>query len=224
MPVRRLDAEQIRDAMLAVNGELDLTAGGPRRWSRPAAADASTPRSCATRATRCSTCSTRPTAFTSAADRNVTTTPTQALLLINSPFMLDPGQGVRRPTPQGPCDRRAPESTAAFRLAFGRAANAAERSEAVAFLAEQAKRINPKPDAAASIQYGKVPFREGRAALVAPDSPMGKLRVPDSSEAARPATSPSRRSSRCDRSTTTARSARSPPTAPRTRLPAGRSA
>ena len=34
MNTRRLDAEQIRDAMLAVSGELDPTHGRPRRWTR----------------------------------------------------------------------------------------------------------------------------------------------------------------------------------------------
>src|SRR5207244_650740 len=79
---RRLDAEQIRDALLAVTGRLDLTAGGP-------SLDPTKPR-------RTVYCKVRrnyrdplldvfdaPEGFNSAAERNVTTTPTQALLLIN---------------------------------------------------------------------------------------------------------------------------------------------
>jgi mono/diheme cytochrome c family protein len=178
MPVRRLDAEQIRDSLLAVNGKLDLTAGGPSaEWAEPR-------RSVYTKVRRNThdallEAFDAPDAFFSTADRNTTTTPTQALLLINSPFMLAQARAfAERLRKEHPVDEARVE--AAFRLAFGRPPTSLERAEALAFLAEQAKRINPKPDATASIQYGKVQYREGRAALVAPDSPMGKLQVPDS--------------------------------------------
>ena len=78
MSVRRLDAEQVRDAMLAVSGELKLDAGGP-------AVLASTPRrSVYTRVHRNSPDPLIASfdvadGITSCARRNITVTPTQAL-------------------------------------------------------------------------------------------------------------------------------------------------
>ena len=92
-PVRRLDAEQIRDAMLAVSGELDLTAGGPSvNPSQPR-------RSIYTKAIR----NTRDPVldvfdiadpFTSTDRRNVTTTPTQSLLMINGAWPLQRAEAL----------------------------------------------------------------------------------------------------------------------------------
>src|SRR5207253_7445270 len=86
MATRRLDAEQIRDTMLAVTGRLDRTAGGPSvEFKEPR-------RSVYLKWLR----NTKeplldvfdiPDGFTSAARRNVTTTSTQALFMINSPLM-----------------------------------------------------------------------------------------------------------------------------------------
>jgi hypothetical protein len=84
---RRLDAEQVRDAMLAVSGELDLTAGGP-------ASDGNgTRRAIYTRKKRNSPndlllALDMPAGFTSIAERQSTTTPTQALQLLNGDWVL----------------------------------------------------------------------------------------------------------------------------------------
>jgi len=83
---RRLDAEQVRDAMLAVSGELDLTAGGP-------AGDGNgTRRSVYTRKKRNSPndlllALDMPAGFASTAERQSTTTPTQALQLLNGDWV-----------------------------------------------------------------------------------------------------------------------------------------
>ncbi len=95
MPVRRLDAEQVRDALLAVSGELKLDTGGP-------ATPADKPRrSIYTRVHR-----NAPDALlasfdaadglTGCARRNVTVTPTQSLLLLNGPGALARAARSRR--------------------------------------------------------------------------------------------------------------------------------
>ncbi len=84
---RRLDAEQVRDAMLAVSGELDFATGGP-------SSDANgTRRSIYTRKKRNSPndlllALDMPAGFTSIAERQSTTTPTQALQLLNGDWVL----------------------------------------------------------------------------------------------------------------------------------------
>jgi len=87
MPVRRLQAEQLRDSLLQISGELDLSASGP-------GVDAERPR----RSIYVKILRNRRDPlidlfdgvdnFTSTSQRNVTTTPMQALLLMNGPFVL----------------------------------------------------------------------------------------------------------------------------------------
>jgi mono/diheme cytochrome c family protein len=124
-PVRRLDSEQIRDAMLAVSGELDLTAGGP-------SVSASQPRrSIFTKAIR----NTRDPMldvfdmadpFISTDRRNVTTTPTQSLLMINGAWPLQRAEALaRRLRKLGASDERVLVEQA-YRLVYGRAAEPAE--------------------------------------------------------------------------------------------------
>lgn len=150
MNTRRLDAEQLRDAMLAVSGELKPTAGG-------ASVDQASPfRAIYTKALR----NTRdplleafdaPEAFSSVPIRNVTTTPTQSLLLINGDWPL------KRAGAMAAEIRRRTKSTdpttladAAYRFAFGRAAQADELSGAVKFLTRQGALAESRssPDAA----------------------------------------------------------------------------
>ncbi|MEZ5432459.1 MAG: PSD1 and planctomycete cytochrome C domain-containing protein [Verrucomicrobiales bacterium] len=84
---RRLDAEQVRDALLAVSGELDVTQGGP-------AGDGNgLRRSIYTRKKRNSPndllrALDMPSGFASTSERQSTTTPTQALQLLNGDWML----------------------------------------------------------------------------------------------------------------------------------------
>jgi hypothetical protein len=136
---RRLEAEQVRDALLSVTGKLDLTAGGP-------SGAASEPRrSVYTKVRR----NTRdpllelfdaPESFTSTSQRNVTTTPMQALLMVNSPFMLrQAGAFAERLRKENPADETA-RLDPAYQLTFGRPPADGERRRAVAFLNEQAKR------------------------------------------------------------------------------------
>ena len=134
-PIRRLDAEQIHDAVLAVSGELDIKAGGagvdlpkvPRRAvygtvlrNKPAemmnAFDS-------------------PDAISHAPSRNVTTTATQSLLMLNGEWMLARAEAFAC---RLVCAEEV-ESTRvklAYRLSFGRAPTAGELSVALEFIHE----------------------------------------------------------------------------------------
>ena len=136
MPVRRLDAEQVRDALLAVGGELKDGDG------RPAVAADGLKRSLFTKVVR-NTPDPLLAAFdaadglTSCARRNVTVTPTQSLLLLNGPFGLARATAfAKRVVPAG--DDDAAGVRAAFRLAYGRPPTEAEAAEARSFLRQQA--------------------------------------------------------------------------------------
>jgi hypothetical protein len=130
---RRLDAEQIRDAMLAVSGELDLTAGGP-------AADAnSSRRTIYTRKKR----NTQdellrsldaPAGFFSTPERQSTTTPTQALLLVNGDWTLARARKLAD---------RAKTIDDAWQLALGRRPTHEERQAAEAFLDHRSEGETP---------------------------------------------------------------------------------
>jgi len=164
--VRRLEAEQIRDALLAVTGELNLTAGGP------GTAGAESRRSIYTRIMRNSRdplldVFDAPFWFSSASSRDTTTTPVQSLLLINSSLMLSRAKALAQRLAREEPDEAARVGVA-YRLAFGREPTAEERSAARAFLERQAQRVDPNRSgsAAAAFKADKVPYRDGQAADV----------------------------------------------------------
>ena len=130
--VRRLKAEQIRDAMLAISGELQTTVGGP-------SVDAKSPR----RALYVKRIRNTPDGFLHAFDvanglksvsaRNSTTTPTQSLLMINGDYTLGRAKKL--------ADRLAtrnstPEETvhSAFQLCWGREPTTQELTGAIEFV------------------------------------------------------------------------------------------
>ncbi len=179
---RRLDAEQIRDAVLAATGELKLDAGGPSAdWTQPR-------RSIYTKVIRNSRdplldvfdITDR---FASTPQRNVTTTPTQSLLMINSPWSL-----ARARVFASRLKRDATSSDPlaaigdAYQLAFGRGPTAGERAGVERFLGAQTAVLAARPaeTKAAPFVSDKMPFRDGRAALLAPGSPQDRLTIPDS--------------------------------------------
>ncbi len=178
---RRLDAEQIRDAVLAVTGELDLSAGGPGVLSTEPR------RTIYTRVMR----NTRdpfldvfdlPLFFNSQPSRDTTTSPLQSLLLINSQMMLLRAQAFagRIEKEPGPLGTHPDPIESAYRLAFGRPPTLEEVASAQDFLREQANRIDPAEagtDDAAFLR-DKVPNRDGHAAVLSPDGPQQRLEVP----------------------------------------------
>jgi mono/diheme cytochrome c family protein len=179
---RRLDAEQIRDAILAVTGELDLSAGGPSvDWAKPR-------RTIYTKVVR----NTRdplldvfdvPERFASQAQRNVTTTPTQSLLMINSPWALGRARAfASRLKKEATSSDETSVIADAYRLAYGREPRPEEIASVQRFLESQgALAALPKAEAkVAPFAADKLPFRDGRAALLVPGSPQDRLIVPDS--------------------------------------------
>ena len=177
---RRLDAEQIRDAILSVTGELKPATAGP-------SVDASVPvRSVFTKVLRNShdpllEVFDSPDGFNSTAQRHVTTTPTQSLLMLNSPASLKRAQAfAARLSRDGSADegRRVIE---AYRLAFGRAPTDAEREAALAFIDRQAQSIAPPREAQEPAPFisEKMTLRDGRAAVLTPGTPMDRLTIPD---------------------------------------------
>jgi mono/diheme cytochrome c family protein len=139
MTVRRLDAEQIRDALLAASGELDLAVGGP-------SVDNQRPRrSIYTRVIRNARdplieAFDGADGFSSTDRRNVTTTPTQALLMSNGLWPLERAQAFAerlRKTPGVPLGGDRELVTWAYRWAYGRGPDTGEADAAVRFLERQ---------------------------------------------------------------------------------------
>jgi hypothetical protein len=137
--VDRLDAEEIRDAMLATSGEIEPVIGGP-----------SVPVTAPRRTVDCRVVRNLPDALLDAFDapdgsstaprRIATVTATQALLLINGGWTL-----ARARAFAGHLERLEPASAdnqervaLAYRLAFGRQPEPDELAQAVAFLDRQA--------------------------------------------------------------------------------------
>ena len=177
---RRLTAEQIRDSILALTGELDLATGGP-------GVEPGTPRrTIYTKVLR----NTRdpllevfdsPEAFTSVPTRDVTTTSTQALHLLNSPAALERAAAWAARLRRAPGSGEKEHVTEAYRLAFGRAPSAAELESALAFLAQQAGAVekNPAKEKPAPLKTEKMPFRDGRAAVLTPGFPTDPISIPN---------------------------------------------
>jgi hypothetical protein len=109
--------------------------------------------------------------FSSASSRDVTTTPIQSLLLLNSPFMLKRGETLaRRVTADAPGDETA-QVRRLYQLLYARAPTAAEAKRAAAFLDEvRGQRTSAVVTAAIArdFQPEKVPFRDGQGAQFAP--------------------------------------------------------
>jgi hypothetical protein len=149
--IRRLAAEQIRDAVLSASGELDPKAGGP-------AAEATTPRrSVYTKVIRNSPDPMLKAfdvadGFNSTADRDVTTTPTQSLLMINGKWMLDRAGAFAHRVDKSVAKNLSPGSNVsqtaiqtAWQFAFGRTPTDAEFDSAVSYLTSQSNEPTSPP-------------------------------------------------------------------------------
>ena len=134
---RRLDAEQVRDAMLAASGELDLTPGGA-----PQDANLTPRRTIYTLKRRNNPNELlrsldAPAGFSSIADRQTTSTPLQALLFSNGDWPL---QRARR------LGADAEGADAVWQAVLGRAPSADETRRAADFLAQRLDAARPGAD------------------------------------------------------------------------------
>ncbi|MCA9147434.1 MAG: DUF1553 domain-containing protein, partial [Planctomycetales bacterium] len=132
--VRRLKAEQIRDAMLAISGELQSKVGG-------SSVDAKTPRRSLYVKSFRNTPDTFLAAFDvanglkSVAERNSTTTPTQSLMMINGDYALGRAQKLAEQLAKNKFTTPDEMLRHAFRLAWGRFPADSELSSAHQFIA-----------------------------------------------------------------------------------------
>jgi hypothetical protein len=130
---RRLDAEQIRDAMLLASGELKADVFGP-------AVDAVQPRrSVYTKMWRNARdplldAFDLPDTFSSAADRNRTTTVMQSLLMINGDWPLKRAETMAARLRNMNLKTNDQVVEAAWKLAYGRTPTSSERTAATTFL------------------------------------------------------------------------------------------
>ncbi len=164
---QRLESEQIRDAVFAACGDLkvDKQAGPSVVYGEPV-------RSIFTRIMRnnrdpLADVFDAPQWFSSASSRDVTTTPIQSLLLLNSPFMLKRGEILAtRIAKEVPKDEAA-QVRRLYQVLFARLPSVDEARRAVAFLKEVRSQKNSSAvDAAVAndFQPEKVPFRDGQGA------------------------------------------------------------
>jgi hypothetical protein len=179
MNIRRLSSDPIRDSILSVTGELDAKLGGP-------SVDANSPRrTIYTKVFRNDRhplldVFDTPDGYFSVSERNVTTTPTQALLMINGPWVLDRALALakRLEREAGPNEQQRVEH--AYQLVYGRTPDAEEVVGGVEFLQRQAAKVErPKPLPVEPLTR-PLAGPEGEAAVFEPGGKQSLLAVNDS--------------------------------------------
>ncbi len=143
-PPRRLDAEQVRDAMLTISGELKNREGG-------AGTDGNSPvRSIYVKKMRNSPDKVlngfdAPMGFGSTPNRSQTTTPTQSLLLVNGAWTMKRAQAFAKRVLNGSNTPGEAEVRKVFRSVYGREASNEELQLGVSFLKSQIGEVGTKP-------------------------------------------------------------------------------
>jgi hypothetical protein len=134
MPVRRLAAEQVRDAAIAVTGELDPRMSGEGGDSGKTARRAIYLKVFRNKQDPTLDVFDVPDGISTMPVRNVTTTPTQSLYMINGPWMMLRAKAFARRLEREPSATIEQRATTAYSLAFGRAPTADELDAATTFL------------------------------------------------------------------------------------------
>jgi hypothetical protein len=190
MNPRRLDAEQIRDAMLAVSGELKLDhQGGPSaEYTEPT-------RTIYTKIARNSRdpmldVFDAPETYGSVAARNATTTANQSLLMINGDWPLKRAAAfAQRVLRESPSSDPGVLVDRAFNLAYGRNARPQEKAAMVAFLNTSRGNVTvassaQTPAAVAGADVNDQPITQvmpqvgGQAILLRSANPADMLKMP----------------------------------------------
>jgi hypothetical protein len=161
--VHRLSAEQIRDALLLVSGELQHALGGP-----PEDAASSKRRSVYTRVRRNSRdplldVFDLPDRITPAGSRNVTTTPSQALLMINSERILKQATAFAHRLEKELPGGGESQWRLAYRLAYGRDPSEVELQLPAALLGESA---TPGGSSETEAHFAPMPITGRNAAVM----------------------------------------------------------
>ena len=176
-PIRRLDADQIHDAALAASGELNTKTGGagvdlakePRR-----AVYGSVVRN---KPVEMMNAFDSPDAISHAPSRNVTTTATQSLLMLNGEWMQARAEAFARRLEKN-VTTDAARVTTAYKFAFGRKPTVDQLQSAQNYLQANAdalaKSPPPKPEPIAGIFSQRIP---SPAALLKPDSAQSSLSI-----------------------------------------------
>jgi hypothetical protein len=163
----RLDAESLRDSLLALSGRLDRSPAGPHpfpppeQWHFSQHAPFATVYPSDRRSVYLMTQRLRRHPFLALFDgadtnattpqRNLTTVPTQALFLMNDPFVHEQAAGfasrllAARPDEAG-------RVALAYRMALGRPPTAEESAEAAAFLSRYRRQLQDEHAAAAAVE------------------------------------------------------------------------
>jgi hypothetical protein len=118
--------------------------------------------------------------FSSESSRNTTTTPVQSLMLINSPLMLSYATALTERV-----FRDAPTSSLKDRInqlwlnSYLRLPSEEELAQATAFVTSQSRIIkeNQEQQNQVELAQSKLPFRDGLAVAIAPDQPQARLMI-----------------------------------------------
>jgi mono/diheme cytochrome c family protein len=170
---RRLEAEQIRDAALAISGELDGVTGGP---SVPPTKPRRGLYTRLLRNTPHDLCEVfdAPDGYLSCAQRNVTTTPLQSLFLMNGEWMLARARATARALEQQGTASERQLAAEAIRRITGREPTQGRVDRAERFLAE--RRTAPETVSSHSdVLAQRMPQRSGLAAVIDPGNSAGVL-------------------------------------------------
>jgi hypothetical protein len=173
---RRLDAEQVRDAALAIAGDLDQRPAGPSTPpSKPRRAIYTT----VIRNTRDDLCDAfdGADAYASCARRNATTTALQALYLVNGEWMLARARSLALAIEQAGRHDDDAVAAEAIRRVTGREPGPERLAAAVAFFAKQRKRIDDAASTQSIAVVQRMPQRAGLAAVIDPADPTAVLRA-----------------------------------------------